>query len=452
MNITIIGAGKIGTRLASILTAENHSITVVDISEKKVDRMVESLDVQGVSGSATLCDTLSESGIKNCDLLIATTPLDEENILSCLIAKKMGAKHTVARVRNPEYAKQMAFMRDELGISMMINPEYAAAREICNVIQFPSAVDVESFAKGRIDIAGIKVKEDSLICNKKISDISNKYKNKLLIGAVNRGGEVFIPNGDFVILEGDTVHLIGSRNDLYSVAREFNNKKNTSIKNIMLIGGSRIAVYLANMLNSIGKNVVIVESDKEICDKLFEHCPFASIINGDYTDYSLLNSEGISLMDAVVTLTDSDEINYLLSNYSENFGVKKSVTKVSDSNLLNLLKNAQIESYVDVSEVTCEIILQYVRAKKSVSSSYMKTLYKLVEGKIEAIEFVASRETKFVGRTLSDIKFKKNVLIAAVIRKNKVLFPSGNDTIELGDRVIVISKDHILYSLNDVVA
>lgn len=452
MDITIIGAGRLGSRLAKILSAENHNITVIDIDEKNVDKTVETFDVQGLCGNATLCETLEESNVSNCDLIISTTPSDEDNILSCLIAKMMGAKNTIARVRNPLYSNQMVFMREKLGISLMINPEFSAAREMCSIIQFPTAVNVESFANGRIDIAGIKVKSDSEICNKRISEISSKYKNKLLICAVNRNGEVVIPNGDFVIHEGDTLHITGSRNYLYKVSKEFTKKKASSIKNVMLIGGSRIAVYLANMLDDAGKNVIIVEKENDVCNRLFELCPNASIICGDYTNYTLLNEEGIGKMDAIATLTDSDELNFILSKYGENSGVLKTVTKISDSNLPNLLKNIELESYVDVAEVTSDIITQYVRAKKSVSSSYMKTLYKLVDGQIEAIEFVASSDTKFVGKTLSSIKFKKNVLIAAVIRKDKIIFPSGSDTIEVDDRVIVVSKDHIIYSLNDVLA
>ena len=276
MKITIIGAGKLGVMLAKTLTAENHDITIIDINEDRVGKLVEMLDVQGISGSATHYDVLDEADMKNCDLLICTTPSDENNILSCLIAKKMGAKHTIARVRNPEYSSQMNFMRDELGISMMINPDFAAALEIFRILQFPSASTVESFSHGRIHMAGLKVSEKSMLANKKISEIPNKYINSFIICAVCRGDDVFIPNGDFIIVPGDILHITGSHHDLGKIVKELISKKSTNVKSIMLIGGSRISIYLTNMLTASGKDVVVIEKNKRNCDKLYEHCPKAT--------------------------------------------------------------------------------------------------------------------------------------------------------------------------------
>lgn len=452
MNITIIGAGTLGIRLAKLLLYEGHDITVIDKDEVKVNKIVETYDVQGVAGIGTHCEVLTEAEIKYCDLLIATTQFDENNILSCLIGRKMGAKNTIARVRNPEYATQINFMRDELGVSMMINPDFSAALEILKILQFPSAINVESFSHGRIDMAGIKISGESPLSNEKISSLSSKYKNKFLVCAVSRGEEVFIPNGDFVIHDGDTIHITGSHNELGKLAKEFSGKKAKVAKKVMIIGGSRIAIYLSNLLISSGKDVVVVESDSKKCDKLFEHCPKATVINGDVNDYSLLLEEGIENMDAVVTLTDSDETNFLVSMYSKSINVPKNITQVNSQNLAKMLANIGMDSYINVPEIACDTITQYVRAKKSVSSSNMKTLYKLVDGKIEASEFVAGNDTKFIGKPLSALNLKNNVLIAAVNRKNKIFFPRGNDTIELGDRVIVVSKELIIYSLNDVLA
>ena len=332
MKITIIGAGKLGVMLAKTLTAENHDITVIDINEDKVEKLAEMLDVQGVGGSATHYNVLEEADMKNCDLLICTTPSDEKNILSCLIARKMGAKHTIARVRNPEYSAQMNFMRDELGISMMINPDFAAALEIFRILQFPSASTVESFSHGRIHMAGLKVSETSLLANRKISEIPNKFINSFIICAVCRGDDVFIPNGDFIILPGDILHITGSHHDLGKIVKELIAKKSTNVKSIMLIGGSRISIYLCNMLTASGKDVVVIEKNKNNCDKLYEHCPKATIINGDAGDYELLAEEGIDKVDAVVTLTDTDEVNFLVSMYSESIGVPKNITKINNQN------------------------------------------------------------------------------------------------------------------------
>ena len=427
MKITIIGAGKLGVMLAKTLTAENHDITIIDINEDRVGKLVEMLDVQGISGSATHYDVLDEADMKSCDLLICTTPSDENNILSCLIAKKMGAKHTIARVRNPEYSSQMNFMRDELGISMMINPDFAAALEILRILQFPSASTVESFSHGRIHMAGLKVSEKSMLANKKISEIPNKYINSFIICAVCRGDDVFIPN-------------------------ELISKKSTNVKSIMLIGGSRISIYLTNMLTASGKDVVVIEKNKRNCDKLYEHCPKATVINGDASDYSLLAEEGIDKVDAVVTLTDTDEVNFLVSMYSESIGVKKNITKINNQNLSRMLTKMGMESYVNISEITSDIITQYVRARSSVSSSNMKTLYKLVDGKIEAIEFVAGEGISFLNKPISSLRIKKDILIAAIQRKNKTIFPTGSDVIKEHDRVIIVSKDTKIYSLNDILS
>ena len=446
MKITIIGAGKLGVMLAKTLTAENHDITVIDINEDKVEKLAEMLDVQGVGGSATHYNVLEEADMKNCDLLICTTPSDEKNILSCLIARKMGAKHTIARVRNPEYSAQMNFMRDELGISMMINPDFAAALEIFRILQFPSASTVESFSHGRIHMAGLKVSESSLLANRKISEIPNKFINSFIICAVCRGDDVFI------ILPGDILHITGSHHDLGKIVKELIAKKSTNIKSVMLIGGSRISIYLCNMLTASGKDVVVIEKNKNNCDKLYEHCPKATIINGDAGDYELLAEEGIDKVDAVVTLTDTDEVNFLVSMYSESIGVPKNITKINNQNLSRMLTKMGMESYVNISEITSDIITQYVRARSSVSSSNMKTLYKLVDGKIEAIEFAAGGDIKFLNKPISTLKIKKDILIAAIQRKNKTIFPTGSDVIKENDRVIIVSKDTKIYSLNDILS
>lgn len=452
MNITIIGAGKLGVILAKNLLSENHDITIVDVNEDKVTKLVETIDVQGVTGSAIHYSTLKEVNMEECDLLICTTPSDEKNILSCLIARKMGAKNTIARVRNPEYSTQVNFMRDELGVSMMINPDQEAALEIFRILQFPQAAKVESFSGGRIDMAGIRIRENSPLANKKISEMPSKFLSDFIICAVCRGDDVFIPNGDFIIVPGDILHITGPHKELGKIFDNIANKKSANIKNVMIIGGSRISVYLAHLLDAAGKDVIIIEKNKSKCDEIYEHCPKATIINGDAGDYSLLAEEGIDKIDAVVTLTDSDEVNYLVSMYSESIGVPKNITKINNQNLSRMLTKMGMESYVNISETTSDIITQYVRAKSSVSSANMKTLYKLVDGKIEALEFIAGADAKCLDKPLSSLNMKKDVLVAAIQRKNKTIFPTGNDIITLNDRVIVVSKNKKIYSLNDILS
>lgn len=453
MDIIIVGIGKIGKKLAKVLSEENHNITVVDINEEKVERTVEMYDVKGVSGSGTHCDDLLEADVRTCDLLISVTPMDENNILTCLIARRMGAKNTIARVRNPEYISQVNFMRDELGISMMINPDFQAALELFRMLQFPSVMNVESFANGRIDMAEIKIKDESPLCDTKLSNLSPKLSKNMLICAVCRDDEVYIPNGDFVIRKGDSVYVTGSHKELGRIVKDLSGiRKSNSIKNVMLIGGSRISIYLAKLLISSGKDVVIIEKDKIKCRNILEHCPKATVVLADANNQDVLIEEGIESVDAVATLTGADETNFLVSMFSESLGVEHGITKINNNSLVKILKKIEGYSYINVSEVTCDIITQYVRAKKGVNSSYMKTLYKLVDGKIEAIEFLAEDYVKFLGKPLSSVKIKNNTLIAAVNRKNRIFVPGGNDTIEKGDTVIVVSKDYAMYNLNDILA
>lgn len=452
MNIVIVGCGKIGRELSKRLSEENHNVTVVDKDEKIVEKLVSAYDVNGIHGSGTRCDILSEAQVESADLLIATTRSDENNILACMIGGKMGAKYTIARVRNPEYSKQIGFMRDELGITMMINPDFAGALEINRIIQFPSAMNIETFSHGRIDMAEIILREDSSLCNMKISDISTKFKNNILVCAVCRGDEVYIPNGDFVVKKNDRIHITGSHKYLGKITRQLSNKPVHSIKDIMIIGGSRIAVYLANLLTSLGKNVVIVEKNREKCKLLCELTPDATIINGDANDHDILIEDGICRVDSVVTLTDADETNFLISMYAESLGVPKNITKINNTNLEKLLDKLGKDSHINISDITCNSIIQYVRAKMSVNSAYMKTLYKLVDGRIEAAEFIAGDYVTFLNKPLASINTKNNVLIAAVCRKNKIIFPGGSDAIMKDDLVIVVSKDCKIYNLNDILA
>lgn len=450
MDIVIIGAGKLGTGLASNLSNEEHNITVVDYSTTKVEAIVDKYDVQGVAGSGTHIDVLRQAQVPDADLVIATTHSDENNILVCLMAKKLGAKYTIARVRNPEYNAQFEFMRNDLGISLMINPDFMAALEIGRIVQFPEANNVETFANGYIDMAEYKIRENSNLCENSISSISSKLRNNMLICAVERNDDVHIPNGDFILRSGDIIHVTGAHKELANIGKALINSKKKTIKNIMIIGCSRVSIYLSDMLVGLGKNVIIIEKDREKCDVLFDMVPKATIINGDANDHEFLIEEGIENMDAVITLTDSDEINFLVSIYAQRMGIPKTVTKINNVNLHKMLSDLGLDSQINVSEISVSTITQYVRAKENVSSSYMKTLYKFVDGKVEATEFLAGDYVSFLGTPLSKIRIKKNVLIAAINRNQEIIFPSGNDCIESNDLVVVVSKGKRIKSLNDI--
>ncbi len=450
MDIVIIGAGRLGIGLAISLSNEEHNITVIDYNATRVEMLVDKYDIQGISGSATHIDVLRQAQVPEADLVIATTHSDENNILVCLMAKKLGASYTIARVRNPEYNAQFEFMRNELGISLMINPDFTAALEIGRIIQFPEANNIETFANGNIDMAEYKITQNSNLCGNSIGSISSKLTDNMLICAVEREDEVYIPNGNFVLNPGDKIHVTGAHKELANIGKALINSKRKTIKNIMIIGCSRVGIYLSDMLVNLGKNVVIIEKDREKCEILFDMVPDATIINGDANDHEFLIEEGIEKMDAVVTLTDTDEINFLVSFYAQKIGIPKTVTKVKNNRLSRMLDDLGLDSQINVSDLSVSTITQYVRAKENISSSYMKTLYKLVDGKVEATEFLAGDYVTFLNKPLSRLRVKKNVLIAAINRNNEIIFPNGNDTIKANDLVVVVSKDRRLKSLNDI--
>lgn len=451
MDIIIIGVGRLGAGLAKSLSEENHNITVIDHNESLVNSVVEKYDVQGVVGSGTIREVLHDAGAERATLVIAATASDENNILSCFIARRMGAKHTIARVRNPEYTKQINFMRNELGISMMINPDFTAALEISRMIQFPSAMNIESFADGFMDLSEVKISSESPVAGMTVGHISSKYKNRILICAVARNTEVFIPNGDFIVDAGDTIYITSSHKYLGAIVKDLNPiKRVKTIKNVMIIGGSRIAFYLSNLLSTQGKNVIVVEKEYERCDALSEKLKSATVICADANEYEVLREEGIDNMDAVVTLTNFDELNVMTSMFAASMGVPKNITKINNRNLAAMIYNITTDSTIYPDDIAIDAITHYIRAKKYAGRGEMKTLYKLVNGKIEAAEFIVDTKTRNLGKTLNEINFKKNVLLASIMRKNKFIIPGGNDTIENGDRIVVVSKGRIVEKINDI--
>ena len=450
MDITIIGGGTLGVKLAASLYHEEHNITLIETDSKKLESLVSKLDIQGIKGSGTHIADLKEANVSESDLVIAVTQSDENNILVCLMAKNLGAKNTIARVRNPEYNTQFEFMRNDLGVSFMINPDFSAALEVSRVLQYPDALNIETFANGFIDMAEFKISEDSSLCNSRIGDMSSKHTKNMIIGAVIRNGEVFIPNGDFVLKAKDKIYITGAHKDLVKISKALMKTKKQTIKDVMIIGGSPLGIYLADMLEALGKNVVIIDKDRAKCKNIYSLVPYATVINGDANDHDFLIEEGIEGMDAVVSLTDSDETNFLLALFAQKVGVKKTVTKVKDNRLSKLLDELGVDTVINVADITASTISQYIRARENVSSSYMKTLYKLVDGEIEATEFLAGDYVTFLGTPLSSLNLKKNILVAAINRKNTIIFPNGTDCIQSGDLVIIVSKDRHIKSLNDI--
>lgn len=449
MHIIIVGLGKIGATMTKQLVTEGHSITVVDTNSDKVHSYVDTYDVMGVCGNGATLEVLEEAGAKKAKLIIATTGTDELNILCCLIAKRMGTENTVARVRNPDYAKQMQFLRSELGINMVVNPEFETANEISRIIRFPSAANLDSFARGKIEIAHVRIHSDNILCDMPVHELRKKCKARVLICAVQRDDEVYIPSGDFVLRYDDTISITGTRSELSFFMRQIGIYKQ-KIKNVMLIGGGRIAYYLATLLSDTGRNIKLIEQSEERCLKLTDILPDATIIHGDGTDQDILDEQGLENQDALVSLTAIDEENIIVSMYAESKGINKVITKVNRHSF-SLLKELGLETVVSPQIVAGNLVTRYVRAlQNSAENSQIQTLYKLLGGKVEAAEFIVPKNAGYVDIPFKEFNLLPNLLIGCIIRNGKIIFPGGDDVMKPGDSVIVVTANRIVEDLHDI--
>lgn len=450
MKVVIIGIGKVGSVLAEYISKEGQDVTVIDKNPKLIDEIVNRLDVMGVVGNGANYDVQKEAGVDKADLLIAATPLDELNILSCLVGKKIGTKHTIARVRNPDYSEQMSFMSSELGLGMVINPEYDAAKEIVRIIQYPAALKLERFAKGSVDMVEIKVQEGNPLAYKKLCDLKSELKIEILVCAVERENDIIIPSGDFVIMPGDKLHITSSHAQLASLLKSIELYKKR-IKSVMIIGGGKISYYLAELLQKLGISIKLIELDKDKCESLAASLPKATIINADGTNGDVLIEEGIDNMDACISLTDMDEENIIISMFAKTRKVNKIITKITRTNLVSMLPSIGIDvSIISPKNITANNIVRYMRGIKNTNGSNIKTLYKLINDQVEAIEFEAAQSFKGKGIALKDLKLKSNLLIACIIRNDNVFYPNGLSTIEAKDRVVVVTTNQALQDLNDI--
>lgn len=449
MNIIIIGAGKFGTAICDDLENEGHNIIVIDSNSAVVDRIVEEYDVMAINGDGTNVEVLTEAGAEKTDVIIATTASDEINMVSALLAKKLGAKHAVARVRNPLYRKQTGFMREEMGISMMVNPEYDAACEISRMLKFPEAAKIETFAKGRIEMAEVRVNDESPLCDRSLKEIGKKFSSRALICAVERKEEVYIPNGDFIIRAGDRINLTATHSELANFLKEAG-IITPKIRSVMIIGCGAVGFYLAKMLSESGLRVKIVEKDRENCEKTNNLLPKADVICADGTNHQVLIEEGLLTCDALVSLTGVDEENIIVSLFAKAKGVDKVITKVNNTMLLPIVDSIGLDSIVTPKEITADIITTYVRAKANALSSSVMTLYTLAGGRLEAVEFRAGNGYGYTDKKLKDLTIRKNALIAGIVKGNKVIIPNGESIIETGDRVMVVTANTHLGDLSQL--
>ena len=452
MKIIIVGCGKIGKNLIGLLSEEGHNITVIETEKKLVETIVNDYDVIGLCGNGGSFSVMEEAGVKDADIFVSVTGSDELNIMSCLVAGKLGAKRTIARVRNPEYSAQVPFMREKLGLNLVINPELEVANEIARVIEFPAAMNIETFAKGRIELAEILVTEDSALCGTKLMELRKKLNVPILICAVQRGEEVIIPTGSFVIEAGDRVHFSASHKNLPKIFKALGVLKK-KIKSVLIVGGSRIAFYLAKRLSSAGIDVKLIEQNPENAARLEELLDNVTVICGDGTDHELLSEERISDFDATVALTQIDEENLILSMYAESMGVEKTVSKVDRVSLMKMLPlKSENSNTVTPKSVAARTILRYVRAVSNVNGSEMRTLYQILDGNAEAMEFIASENCKLNCIALKNLTLKPNIIIACVSRHNTVIIPDGNTEISKGDSVIIITAGQRIVDLNEILA
>ncbi len=450
MHIIIAGCGKVGELLTSYIAGEGHDVVVIDTDPDLIEDIVNEYDVMGIAGNCGMSSVLLEAGAAKADLIVAVTASDELNIICCMVARKLGVRHAIARVRNPDYSKQMTFMRGEFGLSMAVNPEYDTAEEILRIIQFPAAVRVDTFAKGRVDLAEVSIDEGHPLCGKRLSELSRDYKVNVLVCAVRRGDEVTIPSGDFVLAAGDMIHITASHSELISFCSKLG-IASKRIRSVMMIGGGKIAYFLAKMLIELGINVKIIESDEERAGVLSEQLHGAMIINGDGTDSDILVEEGIDDVDALVSLTGIDEENIIISLFAMTRKVDKVITKVNRLNMLKTLSSIGLECIISPGNISANNIIRYIRALGNTNGSSVQTLYKIVDGKAEAIEFIASENFAELGVPIKDMKLKKNLLLACIIRQGKIIYPHGGDTIETGDSVIVVTtSDEALDDLSDI--
>lgn len=450
MNIIIVGCGKVGQKLAEKLSAEKeHNITVIDLRYSVVQDLINEYDIMGVCGSCSDLDTLTEAGVETADLLIAATDADELNLLTCFMAKKAGGCHTIARVRNPEYSKELHIFKEDLGLAMIINPEDTAAREIARILRFPSVVKIDTFAKGRVEILKFKVTPESPIKDMRIADMSMKFGGDVLVCGVERGENAYIPNGDFVIKGGDFVSIVASPERSIDFFKKIGVKTNR-VKDTMIVGGGATAYYLAKKLLSVGIRVKIIEQNPARCEKLCELLPKASIINADGTENRVLLEEGLGKAESFVALTNIDEENVLLSLFARTKMNGKVVTKVNRIAYDEVIDGLDLDTVIYPKNITADYIVRFVRAKKNSIGSNIETMHLILDGKAEALEFRIGENSPIANTTLEQIKLKDNTRIACINRRGNIITPHGKDLIKPKDTVIVVTTHKGSKDISDI--
>ena len=449
MKIVIIGDGKVGYKLAKQLSSEKYDIILIDNNEEKLRKSIERMDVFCVAGEGGSVEVQQRADVPHADLVIACTSTDECNMLSCLIARRLGARHTIARVRNPIYYKQIDFLKKDLHLSMVVNPELIVAGDITRLLLFPDASKVETFVKGRVELV-----EFPIHCGKleglSLSELYARFQVQVLVCAVESGETVLIPDGDYILKAGDKLHIAASHQNMEQFFKKIALRKE-KIKNAMICGGGRVAYYLASQLCNLGMNVKIIERNRECCEELCELLPKATIINGDATEHDLLIEEGIEKTDAFIALTGMDEENIIMSLFASKQSVSKVIVKINEDRRAMMIDELGLDSIVSAKTATADAILGYVRARRnSQCSANVETMYQLLDGRVEALEFIIKSENAYTGVPLKDLNLKVNNIIACIARGRKIIIPNGDDSIQVGDSVVIITMTKQIRDLDDI--
>ena len=449
MKIIIVGCGKVGEELARVLSMEGDEITVIDKNESVVEELCSKYDIMGTVGNGASFSVQMEADIVHSELLIAVTGSDELNLLACLTARMAGHVHTIARLRNPDYNGEVNFLKEELGLAMVINQEATAAREIARVLKFPSAIEIDTFAKGRIELLRFKIPQKSVLDGLSLIEMHAKVRSDVLVCTVEREGEVQIPNGEYVLRAGDVISIVGEATSEESFFRKIGIHTN-KVKNVIIVGGGDIAYYLAQMLLEYGIHVKIIERKLSRCEELSDELPKAAVILGDGTDQQLLLSEGIDSTEGFVALTDLDEQNMILSLYARKMGIRKVVTKINHITFEEVIDSLDLDTTVHPRDLTAEYIMQYVRARKNAIGNNVETMHWIVDGKAEALEFHIRETFSRANTPLQELQLKNDILIACINRDGKTIIPRGKDVFRIGDTVVVVTTIRGLDDIDDI--
>ncbi|MGI6545787.1 MAG: Trk system potassium transporter TrkA [Fastidiosipilaceae bacterium] len=448
MEIVICGGGKVGEELCRDLSYEGHDVVLIEEREKRLDHLINSIDISGVKGNGALSDVQHEAGVENCDAYIAVTPDDETNIIASLTARSLGAKHVVARVRGPEYSAQMNFLRESLGIHLLINPEFESAREISYMLRFSTVLNVEHFENGQVLIVETILAAESLLVGKSLSEIGRRFGD-VLVCVVKRGEKTIIPSGDFVLQAGDHLYLSGKADEIRMFCSG-GKRRPQRIKTVLIVGGGRLTRYLLRLLEPLNVRAKVIELDDETADRLAADYPNVEVVCGDGTSQFFLKQERMSLYDAVISLTGIDEENLLVSIYASRQGVKKTVTKVNRTDLLDVLDDVGLQAIVTPKRIIADQIIRFIRSLENTTGNNIDMFYRLADGQAEALQFSVGGECDWCGRSLSELQIKPGTLVLAIIRDHRVIYPHGRDMLLTGDKVIVVATSGKLRDLKDI--